>query len=73
MNEQKLDISLCVIGDGSLRSTLESKAKSLNIEKNITFVGSQSNPYPFSRLPMYIFVNLYKKVQYRSIRSNGIR
>lgn len=50
VNEHKLDISLCLVGDGSQRAALEHKVKLLNLDDRITFAGSQSNPYPFIRV-----------------------
>lgn len=47
VNEQKFDISLCLVGDGSQRTALESKARFLNLNDRISFVGSQPNPYPY--------------------------
>lgn len=47
VNNWNMDISLCIVGDGSQRYALESKVKSLDIDSCITFIGSQSNPYPY--------------------------
>lgn len=40
-------IKLLVIGNGTQRQMLEQQAASLGIEKNISFMGFQPNPYPF--------------------------
>lgn len=45
--EQKFDISLCLVGDGSQRSALELKVKLLKLSDRIIFVGNQPNPYPY--------------------------
>ncbi len=37
-------ISLCIVGDGPLRSGLESQTKELRLEQNISFVGFQQQP-----------------------------
>lgn len=39
------DIKIAVIGDGNMRKETEYKAYSLNIEKNIDFLGWMDNPY----------------------------
>ena len=39
---ERPDIQLTVVGDGEDRAALEAKAKALNLESNVTFVGYQS-------------------------------
>lgn len=50
VNEQKFDISLCLVGDGSQRAVLESRVRSLNLNDRILFTGSQPNPYPYIKV-----------------------
>lgn len=37
-------VSLCIVGDGPLRSVLESQVLKLGLEKNVSFVGFQPQP-----------------------------
>lgn len=41
------DFHLYIIGDGEERVNLEKQAHSLNIEKYVTFVGNQKNPFKY--------------------------
>ncbi len=41
------EIKLLVIGNGTQRENLEKQAAALDIDKNISFLGFQPNPYPF--------------------------
>lgn len=45
MTEIKSDIKIVVIGTGELESLTLEEAERLNIKKNVTFLGFQSNPY----------------------------
>lgn len=45
--ERKLDINLCLVGDGTERQKLEGMINSFNLQDNITLTGFQSNPYPY--------------------------
>jgi len=36
-----------LVGDGKLRSKIESKCSEYAVEENIVFLGTQANPYPF--------------------------
>lgn len=40
------DVQLLVIGNGTQQPALQQQAASLGIEKNISFLGFQANPYP---------------------------
>ncbi|WP_438997233.1 glycosyltransferase [Candidatus Puniceispirillum sp.] len=41
------NVLLMIIGDGVLRKELVQKAKGLGVENKVSFLGFQSNPYPF--------------------------
>lgn len=47
VNHHGLDISLCLVGDGSSRSYLEKMVKDYNLQNYVFFAGEQANPYPF--------------------------
>lgn len=38
---------LCILGDGPQRAELEKLASELNVSDQVTFLGYQSNPYPY--------------------------
>ncbi|MDA8092028.1 MAG: glycosyltransferase [Nitrospiraceae bacterium] len=44
---KQTDIRLAVVGDGVLRTELESMAEKLGIRKNVLFLGHQLNPYKY--------------------------
>lgn len=48
-------VSLLIVGDGYLRSRLEKKVESLNLQSKVTFAGFQENVFPLLR-EMDIFV-----------------
>lgn len=48
--DYRKDVSFVIVGDGILRSRLETLALDLGIEKSIYFVGSQDNVLPFLSL-----------------------
>lgn len=45
IKKKKPALKVVWVGDGELRSEMESKIKELNLEKNIDLVGFQKNPY----------------------------
>ncbi len=45
LKKEKKDIQCVIVGDGSLLSELKEQVKKLQLEKNITFLGFQINPY----------------------------
>ena len=47
LKPQYPDIKLYVVGDGPERDTLEHVTETLELQKNVMFVGNQDNPFPF--------------------------
>lgn len=47
VNRLSLDVHLCLVGDGSLRTTLEQKIYSYCLQDHIALTGIQTNPYPY--------------------------
>lgn len=47
VNRLSLDVHICLVGDGSLRSTLEQKISSYSLQDYVTLAGFQNNPYPY--------------------------
>lgn len=45
--ERKLDIHLCLVGDGTERQKLEGMINAFKLQDNITLTGFKSNPYPY--------------------------
>lgn len=41
------DMHLYIIGDGPEKSSLKEQCSNLGIEKNVTFLGNQANPFPY--------------------------
>ncbi|BAZ50577.1 group 1 glycosyl transferase [Nostoc sp. NIES-4103] len=50
LRAENLDLSLVVVGDGSMKATWESYAQELGISDNVVFVGQ----VPWSEIPQYI-------------------
>lgn len=46
-SDEKIPVRFYIIGDGNLRQDLEKLAKELQIDHLVTFLGYQSNPYPY--------------------------
>lgn len=49
LKKQGVDFHWTVIGEGSLRHSLEALAKELNVEDVLSFIGLRSNPYQYMR------------------------
>lgn len=49
MKTQGLVFHWTIIGDGSLRNSLEALAKEMNVEDVLSFIGLRSNPYQYMR------------------------
>lgn len=47
VNSKKKDIELIILGDGPLRTELESLVMSLGLEDKVRFLGFVQNPFPF--------------------------
>ncbi|MBJ2187832.1 MAG: glycosyltransferase [Muribaculaceae bacterium] len=47
VNDRKLDVSLCLVGDGSSRKFLEDKVAEYGLQEYVYFAGRQENPYPY--------------------------
>ena len=41
------DVSMIILGEGSMLHSLQKKALELNVERNISFLGYVNNPYPY--------------------------
>lgn len=55
IHKKNIDISLCLVGDGSQRKDLEDYVSKNKLEKHIFFAGKQSNPYPYiSKADAYV-------------------
>jgi glycosyltransferase involved in cell wall biosynthesis len=55
------ELTLTVLGEGPLRSQLESLAVRLGIAKRVRFVGFQSNPYPYyARADWFVVSSRYE-------------
>lgn len=49
LKKQGLVFHWTIIGDGSLRNSLEALAKEMNVEDVLSFIGLRSNPYQYMR------------------------
>jgi|GEM_PF-713495 len=57
----KPDLGLCIVGDGGERGSLELKARSLEIEDKVVFVGWQDNLAPYYKMAdAFVSSSLYE-------------
>jgi glycosyltransferase involved in cell wall biosynthesis len=55
------DATLQILGEGSLKKSLETLAEELGIRENIQFVGFQSNPYKYIyKADVFVLTSLYE-------------
>lgn len=47
LNADNYDFEIWIVGQGPLLDTLKQQVKDLSLERNIKFLGYQTNPYPF--------------------------
>jgi len=54
-------VELIILGEGSLRAELEKQIKELNLEKSVSLLGFDNNPYKyFSKADAFVFSSLYE-------------
>ncbi len=59
--EKKNDLKFLIVGDGPMRSELETYAKKLEIQKNIFFFGEQRNVFKFLKeMNVFVLTSLYE-------------
>jgi len=46
-SKMSVDCDLIIVGDGELRSELETQVKTLELKDKVHFAGTQSNPFPY--------------------------
>ena len=60
-HEKRPELRLYIIGDGPDRESLEQQAESLNIRKDVFFLGNQPNPYRFmARMDAFLSTSRYE-------------
>lgn len=63
---------LALIGDGELRQEMEAHAKALGIEDSVTFLGSQSNVYPYlQKADLFVLPSKYEGMPMTIIEAMG--
>lgn len=74
--KERKDAKLILIGDGPLQKNVEEKVKKLNIQDNVLFIGTVSNPYDYyNAMDVFLLPSLYEGLPVVGVEAqiNGLK